>query len=75
MRDSVRIEHCLLSSWTLDISAKGHPTEVIEACREIAQAIIRGRNRWWFQEIHGELGDNEELVGDIHFEVMIKFGD
>jgi len=64
-----------MTKYRLDIEGTGHPTEFIEACREIAIAILRGRYRWWFQSIHGELGSDSVLVSDFNFSVTILFGD
>jgi hypothetical protein len=60
----------------IKIGGTGHATEFVEACRDIAVAVMRGRYRWWFQTIHGELSRTDsELVSDMKWEVFIEFGD
>lgn len=76
-RDSVQITAIEFhpENYWMKIHGHGHPTEFLEACREIAQSILRGRWRWWFQRIDGVLANDVELVSDIEFGIEIRFGD
>jgi len=80
MRDTVKINHIshdmMISPHTITVQGSGHATEFIVACRDIAQAIIRDRYRWWFQDITAHLDEQEATqVSDMEFRVSIQFGD
>lgn len=78
--DSVYV-HKVRSFWDkttggiIEMEMRGHFTEVASASRAIAETIIRGKNRWWFDSVVGEMDENAGVVSEMNWKVIVKYGD
>lgn len=55
--------------------AKGHPTDVIAAFREVAALLLSSRGPWQITDVTGTVPDEAELDSDMRWVLIAKSKD